>query len=337
MRSLRARLLGIPASMALHAIGFLALMAMFRSEPAPAVLEILLLEPVVESEPSQRSGLLNERMSGSEILRRTAASRETPTPLSAPPHNSKRAQSEEVEAASLSERAAPEPPLNREPGLQSLPFSSETPPTSVRDQVFPQAPFGSLEAASSAEGKQIGALAMLPASQSGKTHFDTPGRLGAVDASAAGSESKREGGALSPGGAGQSRELSIGTEQGKGSATTSPADQGMGTTSLALPSDGTRHLQEYDRFYALIRDQIQGALHYPAAAVRRGLNGTVLVEIVLHTDGRVERVEVLRSSAHRVLDEAAIGSVKRAAPYSFLSALPARQITVRLPIVFELK
>jgi len=127
-------------------------------------------------------------------------------------------------------------------------------------------------------------------------------------------------------------------EQGKSSGAPSTASGGSPITSLAVPSDGDgQYLREYDRFYLLIREQIQKAVHYPAAAVRRELNGTVLVEIVLHTDGKVERVEVLRSSSHRLLDEAAVESVKRAAPYSFLSALPARQIVVRLPIVFELR
>ena len=329
---------GLPSSMAVHTIGFIVLVTVIRSEPPPPVLEILLLEPVVASEPSQPSGLLAERMSGAGASKHTYASRQAEKPLSAPPREIERASSEKVEATPLSKGVVSEPLPKREPQLQPLPPSFETPPAPVRDQPVSQPPRESLDTASSGEAREVGALAMLSKSQSGKSQSDAPVRPGAVDASAVGGEGKREAGLLSPGsGGGQSRGSSTGTEQGRGSATDSPAGQGMGTAALALPSDGTRHLQEYDRFYALIRDQIQRALQYPDAAVRRGLNGTVLVEIVFHSNGRVERVAVLRSSSHRLLDEAAVESVKRAAPYSFLSALPARQITVRLPVVFELR
>ena len=113
---------------------------------------------------------------------------------------------------------------------------------------------------------------------------------------------------------------------------------GQGARVLAIPSDGDRRLlPEYDRFYSLIRQRIGEHLIYPASAKRRELGGTVLLEIVLNADGTVGRVTLLRSSNHAVLDEAAIESVKRAAPFAFLSTLPARQVVVRLPIVFEIK
>lgn len=113
---------------------------------------------------------------------------------------------------------------------------------------------------------------------------------------------------------------------------------GRGESALAVPSDGDgRVLPEYDRFYSLIRRRIGEHLLYPAAAKRRELSGTVLLEIVLNSDGKVGRVTLLRSSSHALLDEAAIESVKRAAPFSFLQALPARQVVVRLPVIFELR
>jgi len=122
------------------------------------------------------------------------------------------------------------------------------------------------------------------------------------------------------------------SEGGSGSG-----EGGRGEIGLARSFDGDgRLLAEYDQFYALIRRHIQQALFYPASARRRELTGTVLLEIVLRSDGGIGRVEVLRSSSHQMLDDAAVETVKRAAPFSFLSALPARDLVVRIPIVFEL-
>ncbi|MGH8085043.1 MAG: energy transducer TonB [Lysobacter sp.] len=44
---------------------------------------------------------------------------------------------------------------------------------------------------------------------------------------------------------------------------------------------------------------------YPASALRKGLEGTVLLEVLVDTDGRPMEVTVSRSSGHRELDRAA--------------------------------
>lgn len=49
--------------------------------------------------------------------------------------------------------------------------------------------------------------------------------------------------------------------------------------------------------------------HYPRIARRRGLEGTVLLEVFIDASGVPLRVEVARSSGHRILDEAAVQKV----------------------------
>lgn len=64
-----------------------------------------------------------------------------------------------------------------------------------------------------------------------------------------------------------------------------------------------------------------GNLNYPEAAKGR-LYGKLLLYVEIRSDGSVERVEVQRSSGHRILDEAALRIVRLAAPYGgFPSAL----------------
>lgn len=81
---------------------------------------------------------------------------------------------------------------------------------------------------------------------------------------------------------------------------------------------GTR-AQEY-RFAQYVEDwrikvERIGTLNYPQAA-RGKVYGDLVLTVVLLADGRVDRVDINRSSGHRVLDEAARRIVHLAAPYA---------------------
>lgn len=52
------------------------------------------------------------------------------------------------------------------------------------------------------------------------------------------------------------------------------------------------------------------APYYPNAAKKRGIQGKVLLEVAVKTDGSAAKVSVSRSSGYRVLDEAALDAVK---------------------------
>ncbi len=61
-----------------------------------------------------------------------------------------------------------------------------------------------------------------------------------------------------------------------------------------------------------------GNLNYPEAAQDGRLSGTLELSVGINTDGSLYRVDVLRSSGHKELDDAAINIVKLAAPYAKL-------------------
>ena len=63
-----------------------------------------------------------------------------------------------------------------------------------------------------------------------------------------------------------------------------------------------------------------GNLNYPDQARRDKLYGTVLLHVAVRANGSLEMVKVLRSSGKKILDDAAVRSVKLAAPYA---AFPA--------------
>ena len=76
-----------------------------------------------------------------------------------------------------------------------------------------------------------------------------------------------------------------------------------------------------DRFAAYMdawRRQVErvGNRNYPNEAVQRGLSGSLLLEVALNPDGTVEDVVLRRSSGRQILDDAAVRTVRLAAPFA---------------------
>lgn len=69
---------------------------------------------------------------------------------------------------------------------------------------------------------------------------------------------------------------------------------------------------------------------YPAEAYRRGIEGRVLLRLLIAESGDVERVEVIRSSGFAILDAAAVEAVRT------WRGTPARRGGVAVPTVEEL-
>jgi protein TonB len=105
--------------------------------------------------------------------------------------------------------------------------------------------------------------------------------------------------------------------------------------ALAVPGDGGGEM--YGAYLAALRRRLQETLEYPAAARRRGLTGTVHLEISLESTGRVSDVLVVRSSSHAVLDDAALRAARSLARLPFPPDVRPRPLRVRLPVVFELR
>lgn len=76
---------------------------------------------------------------------------------------------------------------------------------------------------------------------------------------------------------------------------------------------------------------------YPEIAKRRGIQGRVLLEVLVDTNGTVKRVSLKESSGSRILDEAALEAVKR---WIFTPATedgsPVEAL-VEIPILFRLR
>jgi protein TonB len=79
-----------------------------------------------------------------------------------------------------------------------------------------------------------------------------------------------------------------------------------------------------------IRRRIQAALVYPPAARRRGLEGVARVQFEIGAEGRADRIELVRSSGHALLDRAAREGVLAA------GVLPRVYGRIEVPVHFAL-
>lgn len=68
-------------------------------------------------------------------------------------------------------------------------------------------------------------------------------------------------------------------------------------------------------FFQRFRSNIYGVWNYPARSAERGDEGTCLLKITVNRDGTVDKVQLMESSGHRVLDDAAVAAVHRGASY----------------------
>jgi periplasmic protein TonB len=111
---------------------------------------------------------------------------------------------------------------------------------------------------------------------------------------------------------------------------------GLGVALAPAGPPGGTLGSEYGPYYRKIRQRIQETLEYPSAARRQGIKGTVMLELLIKPDGAITAV-VKVSSSHRLLDDAALETVRNLPRQPFPPGLAPRQLTVPLPIVFDLK
>jgi protein TonB len=79
------------------------------------------------------------------------------------------------------------------------------------------------------------------------------------------------------------------------------------------------------------------APHYPPASRRLREEGEVLVRVLIDAEGHPRAIDVLRSSGHARLDEAAIEAVRAALFRPYVAQGRARAAYVRVPVEFALR
>lgn len=75
---------------------------------------------------------------------------------------------------------------------------------------------------------------------------------------------------------------------------------------------------QYAAYLEAWRSKVEkiGNLNYPDEAKRNKLHGNLLMHVAVRADGSVEQIRVVRSSGHRLLDDAAVRIVRLSAPFA---------------------
>ena len=71
-----------------------------------------------------------------------------------------------------------------------------------------------------------------------------------------------------------------------------------------------------------------GNLNYPDEAKRRSLFGNLMLHVAVRADGSVQQIRLVRSSGHKLLDDAAIRIVRLAAPFAPFPAEIRQEVDV---------
>lgn len=110
------------------------------------------------------------------------------------------------------------------------------------------------------------------------------------------------------------------------------------TAPVTVPPPGPKaHLKALlDQYNGKLRQQVYQNLDYPRRAVKRGVEGLVVIRVTIASDGRLVNLETAQS-ADRLLDGAAQRAIERSAPFPALDVeLPAGEHAFLVPFVFKL-
>lgn len=86
-----------------------------------------------------------------------------------------------------------------------------------------------------------------------------------------------------------------------------------------------------------LRYAVVPPIELPVASRRLGESGTVLLQVVFDTQGRVKQVSLLRSSGFARLDEQALGAMRQARIVPYLDNGQPVQVVAQAPLVYELE
>lgn len=72
---------------------------------------------------------------------------------------------------------------------------------------------------------------------------------------------------------------------------------------------------KYYGYMQMLKEKIEGIWRYPSDAAEKGIYGDLYIRFTIKKDGKLGAVELIRTSGHKILDDAAIKALKDAEPY----------------------
>ncbi len=121
---------------------------------------------------------------------------------------------------------------------------------------------------------------------------------------------------------------------------TAQSDAAPGPTQTAAISPAASNAptkRDYGWLSETILRRVEELKRYPASARLDRAEGKVIVKAVIHADGSLGEVEVLRSSGYTSLDRAALELMQQAAPFQLPHPLGKSRITIQIPLSYRLE
>lgn len=72
---------------------------------------------------------------------------------------------------------------------------------------------------------------------------------------------------------------------------------------------------KYLSYMQRLKEKIESVWRYPPLAAQRGISGDLRIRFVIKKNGQLADVQILRTSGHKMLDDAALKAIKDAEPY----------------------
>lgn len=95
---------------------------------------------------------------------------------------------------------------------------------------------------------------------------------------------------------------------------------------------------DYGWLATLMAQWIEGLnKRYPAALRTEGIQGKVMLTAMLHEDGMLSDVRVVKSSGNPALDQVALEDVRNGPPVKLSRPLDRSQMAVKFSISYDLK
>jgi len=133
---------------------------------------------------------------------------------------------------------------------------------------------------------------------------------------------------------GPSPAVDAGPPAGGGGPGPASVDGGAGS-SLVLSEEQRRLIDGYAR--RIYRDRIAGFVRYPTSAQEAGVEGSILVRVVISREGTLRSLEVVSRSSNGWLSDAAVDAIRAAAPYPRLPDGVGDLVAFDLPFEFHLE
>lgn len=104
---------------------------------------------------------------------------------------------------------------------------------------------------------------------------------------------------------------------------------------LSPATEGPRKLG-YGWLTGALLHRLETFKQYPATARLQGLEGRVVVRIVIQEDGHIASATIAKSSGHSILDQAALETIRQASPIPLSQPLEKPSVTMQIPLGYSL-